>query len=217
MAALAQAAAAARPPSCSGSPLGALPRRGARSRAPAQPGRGTLPPRASKAGRNVGLVTRSPASPSQSNKTTPQQGPPVWGKPFFHPKLWGCGSPQSPWEWGRGRTGYYLIGFELISSSQITFPAAYHSASSCAITLPVLWVLEALRFPESPRKLPTPLREGTPKLLAAHACSRDSLAASTRSRAWGTGKYLGTGEEAGNVLISLPTLSLVPGMRWAHR
>lgn len=43
--------------------------------------------------------------------------------------------------------GYYLIGFELISSFQITFPTAYHSTSSCTISLLVLWVLEALKVP----------------------------------------------------------------------
>lgn len=41
--ALAQAASSARPPSCSGSPRGALPRRGARSRALARRGRGAFP------------------------------------------------------------------------------------------------------------------------------------------------------------------------------
>lgn len=41
--ALAQAASSARPPSCSGSPRDALPRRGARSRALARRGRGAFP------------------------------------------------------------------------------------------------------------------------------------------------------------------------------
>lgn len=118
-AALAQAAAAARPPSCSGSPRGALPRQGGRSRAPARRGEGALLPLPCGAERKGGRVTRSPTSPSQSNKSPPQEGSRVWGTPFFQPKLWRCGSPQSPWEWGRGRTGSFLIGFELISSSQL--------------------------------------------------------------------------------------------------
>lgn len=53
-AASAQEAASARPPSCSGSPRGAFPRRGARSRAPARLGGGALPPPACGAGRNGG-------------------------------------------------------------------------------------------------------------------------------------------------------------------
>lgn len=53
-AAAAQEAASARPPSCSGSPRGALPRRGARSRAPARLVGGALRPRACGAGRKGG-------------------------------------------------------------------------------------------------------------------------------------------------------------------
>lgn len=157
----AQAAAAARPPSCSGSPRGALPRRGARSCT--RPGRrGRAPASGAPGGAGRGARGTASGGPRRSDEATPQEGPLVWGKPSFQPELRGCGCPQSPWERGRGRTGDDLIGFEPISSSQIASPAAYHRASSCAITLPVLWVLEALRFPESPRKLPTPPGRGNP-------------------------------------------------------
>lgn len=123
-----RAPAPRRPLSCTGT--------AGRRRAPASSVRGRAEP---------GKAARSPARPSRSNRSSPQSGPLVWETPFFQPKLWGCGSPPNSWEWGKGGKRYYLIVFELMSSSQITFLPAYHSASSCTISLPVPWVLEALK------------------------------------------------------------------------